>query len=236
MRTRPPTTSARRAESARCHVPSQLGLFGQLVTLDHLQDGRTPVDAIEDAVFGDHCRPAGPEIGLRVAGYYDGELVGQAVAEAIIEALGIGKHARRFYLEVGRPMVIDEIEPPDPGPTQLLVKHFASGICHTHLHTLHNPQAKVPTLLGHESTAVVTAVGHQVRGITERDHVLLSFMPRQLPGGERPNLPVVRIRGQAIPPSGASSTWSEHAVVDQAFVVPLVRAWRPTSRRSSAVP
>jgi Zn-dependent alcohol dehydrogenase len=125
------------------------------------------------------------------------------------------------YLELGRPMVIDEIELPDPGPTQLLVKHFASGICHTQLHTLHNPQAKVPTLLGHESTAVVMAAGQQVRGIKEGDHVLLSFMPRPLPGGERPDLPLVRIRGQEVRASGASSTWSEHAVVDQAFVLPL---------------
>ena len=35
------------------------------------------------------------------------------------------------YLEVGQPMVIDEVELPDPGPTQMLVKQFASGICHT---------------------------------------------------------------------------------------------------------
>ena len=123
------------------------------------------------------------------------------------------------YAEIGQPMIVDEIELPDPGPTQLLVKHFASGICHTQLHTLHNPDARVPTLLGHESTAVVLAVGKQVRGIREGDHVMLSFVPHDLPRGVRPELPLVKVRGQELRASGASSTWSEHAVVDQAFVV-----------------
>jgi Zn-dependent alcohol dehydrogenase len=126
-----------------------------------------------------------------------------------------------LYVEVGKPMVIDDIELPDPGPTQLLVKQFASGICHTQLHTLHNPQARVPTLLGHESTGVVVGAGEQVRGIGEGDHVMLSFMPRHLPGGVRPELPILKVRGQELRASGASSTWSECVVVDQAFVVPL---------------
>jgi len=123
------------------------------------------------------------------------------------------------YVEIGQPMVVDEIELPDPGPTQLLVKHFASGICHTQLHTLHSPDTRVPTLLGHESTAVVLAAGKQVVGIREGDHVLLSFVPHDLPRGVRPELPLVRVRGQELRASGASSTWSAHAVVDQAFVV-----------------
>jgi len=127
------------------------------------------------------------------------------------------------YVEIGLPMAIDEVQLPDPGPTQLLVKLFASGICHTQLHTLHNPEAKVPTLLGHEATAAVLATGQHVRGIREGDHVMLSFMPRHLPGGVRPELPTVKVRGQELRVSGASSTWSEHVVVDQAFVVPMDR-------------
>jgi Zn-dependent alcohol dehydrogenase len=118
-------------------------------------------------------------------------------------------------------MVIDELELPDPSPTQLLVKHFASGICHTQLHTLHNPEANVPTLLGHESTAVVVATGSDVSGMREGDHVILSFMPHLLPGGARPEPPVVRFRGQELRQGGQSSTWSEHVVVDRAYVTAL---------------
>jgi Zn-dependent alcohol dehydrogenase len=126
-----------------------------------------------------------------------------------------------IYAEIGRPMLIDEVELPDPGPTQMLVKHFASGICHTQLHTLHNPDARVPTLLGHESTAMVMAAGAQVRGVREGDHVLLSFMPRPLPHGVRPDLPLLKVRGQEVRAGGQSCTWSEHVVVDQAYVTPL---------------
>jgi Zn-dependent alcohol dehydrogenase len=125
------------------------------------------------------------------------------------------------YVEVGKPMIIDEVELPDPSPNQLLVKLFASGICHTQLHTLHSPDAKVPTLLGHEATAVVVSAGRGVAGIREGDHVMLSFMPRHLPGGVRPELPTVKLHGQEMRVSGASATWSEEVVVDQAYVVPM---------------
>jgi Zn-dependent alcohol dehydrogenase len=125
------------------------------------------------------------------------------------------------YVEIGKPMVVDDVELPDPGPTQMLVKQFASGICHTQLHTLHSPEAKTPTLLGHESTGVVVSKGSLVTHVKEGDHVVLSFMPRHLPGGVRPELPTLKVRGQEVRASGASCTWSEDVVVDQAFVVPL---------------
>jgi Zn-dependent alcohol dehydrogenase len=125
------------------------------------------------------------------------------------------------YVEVGKPMIIDDVELPDPSPTQMLVKQFASGICHTQLHTLHNPEVKTPLLLGHEATGVVISKGAQVTHVREGDHVLLSFMPRPMPLGVRPELPTVKVRGQEVRASGASSTWSDNVVVDQAFVVPM---------------
>jgi len=45
------------------------------------------------------------------------------------------------YVEFGKPMVIDNIDLPDPGPTQVAVKLFASGICHSQLHQLGRPAA-----------------------------------------------------------------------------------------------
>jgi len=131
------------------------------------------------------------------------------------------KSRAAVYVELGQPMVVDDIELPDPSPTQLLVKLFASGICHTQLHTLHSAQAKVPTLLGHEATAAVVSAGAEVRGIREGDHVLLSFMPHPLLGGVRPELPRVRFRGHELRHGGQSSTWSEYVVVDRAYVTPV---------------
>src|ERR1700704_1245091 len=99
----------------------------------------------------------------------------------------------------------------------MLAKQFASGICHTQLHTLHNPDVKTPLLLGHEATGVVVATGSQVRHAREGDHVMLSFMPRRLLAGVRPELPTVKVRGQQLRVSGASCTWSEDVVVDETF-------------------
>src|SRR5262249_50940819 len=36
----------------------------------------------------------------------------------------------------GQPMVIDELDLPDPGPTHVVVKQYATGVCHSQLHEL----------------------------------------------------------------------------------------------------
>ena len=45
---------------------------------------------------------------------------------------------------------IQEIDLPDPGPRQVVVKQYASGVCHSQLHQMHRPR-RGPVLLGHES-------------------------------------------------------------------------------------
>ena len=57
-----------------------------------------------------------------------------------------------IYVESGKPMVIDDIDLPDPGPTQVTVRHFATGVCHSQLHELNRPNPTLPLVLGHEST------------------------------------------------------------------------------------
>ena len=82
------------------------------------------------------------------------------------------------YVEIGQPMVIDDVELPDPSPTQMLVKLFASGICHSQLHQIHNPALPRPLVLGHESTGVVVARGRDVTHVTEGDQVMLTWVQR----------------------------------------------------------
>ena len=36
-----------------------------------------------------------------------------------------------IFVESGKPMVIDDIDLPDPGPSQVLVRQFATGVCHS---------------------------------------------------------------------------------------------------------
>ena len=71
-------------------------------------------------------------------------------------------------VEPNAPLVIDDVTFSDPQPDQVLIKLFASGICHSQLHQIHRtPQtahrgtpAVYPSLLGHEATGVVVVKGH----------------------------------------------------------------------------
>ena len=65
-------------------------------------------------------------------------------------------------LEVGGRLVVDALEIGEPGPTHIVVKQFATGVCHSQLHQIHNPALPRPLVLRHESTGVVMATGRDV--------------------------------------------------------------------------
>ena len=44
-----------------------------------------------------------------------------------------------IFIAPKQPLIVDEVEFPDPGPDQVLVKLFASGVCHSQLHTIQRP-------------------------------------------------------------------------------------------------
>jgi hypothetical protein len=76
-----------------------------------------------------------------------------------------------ILVEPNKPLVIDEIEFPEPAADQVLVKLFSSGVCHSQIHTMRRearPGEHLPALLGHESTGVVVATGRNVRHVKER--------------------------------------------------------------------
>ncbi len=126
-----------------------------------------------------------------------------------------------IYVAHGQPLVVDEVEIPDPGPEQVLVKQFASGICHSQLHQLHNPDARTPTLLGHESTGVVAAKGNAVTHVKEGDRVMLTWLPRAATRGMAPPTPAsVNWRDKPTAPTGVF-TWAEAAITHHQYVVPL---------------
>ena len=77
--------------------------------------------------------------------------------------------------EPNKPLVVDEIEFPDPASDQVLVKLFSSGVCHSQIHTMRRPARpgqRLPALLGHESTGIVVAKGRDVNHVKEGDHVI----------------------------------------------------------------
>ncbi|MDH3642054.1 MAG: zinc-binding dehydrogenase [Gammaproteobacteria bacterium] len=113
---------------------------------------------------------------------------------------------------------VEEVQLPDPGPLQVLVKQYASGICHSQLHQMHRPRESA-VLLGHESTGVVSKVGSEVSHVQEGDLVLVTWVPRNASSASAaPGTAVVATSaGQA--QSNNVFTWADNTLVDQQYVV-----------------
>jgi 6-hydroxycyclohex-1-ene-1-carbonyl-CoA dehydrogenase len=76
----------------------------------------------------------------------------------------------------GRPLRLEEVPLPEPGPGEVRVRVAACGVCHTDLHYVDHgtPTFKEPPLiLGHEASGRVDALGPGVSGWTEGEPVLL---------------------------------------------------------------
>jgi Zn-dependent alcohol dehydrogenase len=129
------------------------------------------------------------------------------------------------YVEYGKPMVIDDVNLPDPGPSQVEVKLFASGICHSQLHQLGRPNSPVPMVLGHEATGVVTRIGTDVTYVQPGDHVMMGIVQRNILDPVQPVVAQVTYGGKPVTFGGPAYigmyTWCEHTVIDQQMVVKL---------------
>ncbi|MBY0319492.1 MAG: alcohol dehydrogenase AdhP [Reyranella sp.] len=76
--------------------------------------------------------------------------------------------------EFRKPLVIEEVPVPQPGPGQVVVKIAATGVCHTDLHAADGDwpvKPKPPFIPGHEGVGHVSAVGTGVRHVKEGDRV-----------------------------------------------------------------
>jgi len=113
---------------------------------------------------------------------------------------------------------IEEVVLPDPGPTQVIVEQFASGICHSQLHEIHSPR-RSPVVLGHESTGRIIKAGSDVKHVREGDIVLVTWVPRDAAHAkEPPTISTIEVSdGQAR--SGGVFTWADHTIIDEQFAV-----------------
>ena len=136
-----------------------------------------------------------------------------------------------IFVEPRKPLVVDEVEFPDPGADQVLVKLFSSGVCHSQLHTMGRPPRpgrRLPALIGHESTGVVAAKGNHVKHVKEGDHVITTWVDRD---NATTTLPLVdhtlndreqytaRWKGQEV--SHSAATWAEYALASERVVLPM---------------
>jgi propanol-preferring alcohol dehydrogenase len=70
-----------------------------------------------------------------------------------------------------------DVEVPEPGPGEVLVKVAAAGLCHSDLHVMEWPEGtlpwSLPFTLGHENAGHVAQLGEGVTGLAEGDAVLV---------------------------------------------------------------
>lgn len=117
------------------------------------------------------------------------------------------------------PLTVEELTLPDPGPHQVVVRQFASGICHSQLHEMHRPR-QTPVILGHESTGIVLQTGAAVSHVQAGDTVLVTWVPRDVRGSARPTEGVTLEL-----PDGQQAvtnnvfTWADHTIADEQYVV-----------------
>ncbi len=74
----------------------------------------------------------------------------------------------------GKPLTIDEVPVPEPGPGMIQVRIQACGVCHTDLHAAEGDwpvKPNPPFIPGHEGVGFVSAVGAGVKHVKEGDRV-----------------------------------------------------------------
>jgi propanol-preferring alcohol dehydrogenase len=76
--------------------------------------------------------------------------------------------------EFGKPLVIEEVNVPEVGPGQALLKVISTGVCHTDLHAAMGDwpvKPQPPFIPGHEGVGYVAAVGSGVSVVKEGDRI-----------------------------------------------------------------
>ncbi len=117
------------------------------------------------------------------------------------------------------PLQIQELTLPDPGPYQVVVKQYASGVCHSQLHQMHRPR-EMPIVLGHESTGIVLKTGSEVTHVAEGDTVMLTWVPRDARNTDRaPEPATLAVAGGETAVSQNVFTWADHTIADEQYVV-----------------
>ena len=80
--------------------------------------------------------------------------------------------------DIGQPLELEEVVIDDPLPTEVLVRVERVGLCHSDLHYVHGSLSiDLPTVLGHEVSGVVEAVGDAVTRVRLGDRVVATVTP-----------------------------------------------------------
>ena len=129
-----------------------------------------------------------------------------------------------IFTKAEAPILVEEVELGDPAPGDVLVRMSATGVCHSDLHYLRGwREVTKPTLMGHEGTGEVIAVGEGVTHLAPGDRIITSLVRRDgdPTGAATPSsASSVRWRGEELDGHRSSVyTWTEHALLDADYVV-----------------
>lgn len=81
-------------------------------------------------------------------------------------------------VQTGRPLELHNVPLPEPGPSDVLVRVRAAGICHSDAHYRAGKSRvhPLPLTLGHEVAGTVEATGKEVKSFLRGDRVCLHYM------------------------------------------------------------
>jgi S-(hydroxymethyl)glutathione dehydrogenase/alcohol dehydrogenase len=120
-----------------------------------------------------------------------------------------------------QPLTIEEVAISRPGPREVLLRTAFAGLCHSDLHFMEGLfPIPTPVVLGHESSAVVAAVGEGITYVEPGDHVITcpsvfcGACPQCLTG--HPNL-CENTEVRLAPGQARRMTWKGGELLHQAF-------------------
>jgi len=91
---------------------------------------------------------------------------------AVLRAAG----AARPYAD-SRPLAIEQLALPEPGPGEVLVRIRAASLCHSDLSVVNGDRRwPLPIVPGHEAAGTVERIGTEVSGFAPGDRVALIFL------------------------------------------------------------
>jgi alcohol dehydrogenase, propanol-preferring len=84
--------------------------------------------------------------------------------------------------EFNKPLQLEDVPKPEPGPGEVLVKIETSGLCHTDIHAAHGDwpvKPQLPLIPGHEGVGIIEGLGEgvaELTGLDEGDRVALPWL------------------------------------------------------------
>ncbi|OYV38436.1 MAG: zinc-dependent alcohol dehydrogenase [Rhodospirillales bacterium 20-64-7] len=124
--------------------------------------------------------------------------------------------------EFHKPLEIESVPVPEPGPDQVLVRIAATGVCHTDLHAARGdwPVRPAPPFIpGHEGIGIIAAAGRNVKRVKEGDrvgvpwlHTACGYCPQCRTGWET-LCPDQKNSGYSV-----NGSFAEYALADPNFV------------------